>query len=53
MMLPVIIQEYIGKLLDHKTSREGRQFYYATLIIIKTSIEKAIIEYEKERHFRK
>jgi hypothetical protein len=52
-MLPVNIQDYISKLLDKKTHPEGRQFYYATLMTIKTSIENAIDKYETEKRFKK
>lgn len=52
-MIPVIIQDYISKLLDKKTHVEGRQFYYATLLTVKAAIEKAIIEYETEKRFKK
>jgi hypothetical protein len=52
-MIPVIIQDYISNVLDSKTHPEKRQFYYTTLVTIKTQIEKAIKQYEIERNFRK
>lgn len=52
-MIPVIIQDYISKLSDKKTHPESRQFYYATLVTIKASLEKAIKNYETERNFKK
>jgi hypothetical protein len=52
-MLPVIIQDYITKLLDKKTHVERRQFYYSTLVTIKTSIDKALKDYDTERKFKK
>lgn len=52
-MIPVIIQDYIHKLLDKKTHYEGRQFYYSTLTTIRESINKALYEYDKERNFKR
>ena len=50
-MIPVIIEDYISKILDVKTHSEKRQYYYDTLIKIRNSIDIAIAKYEKERKF--
>lgn len=52
-MIPVIIQDYIGKILDKSTHPERRQFYYDTLLRIRDSINQAITKYEQERNFKK
>jgi len=52
-MLPVIIEDYIAKLIDKNTHIERRQFYYTSLISIKQAVEKALDEYEREKKFRK
>lgn len=52
-MIPVIIQDYIEKILDKSTHPERRQFYYDTLLRIRESINTAIIKYEQERNFKK
>lgn len=52
-MIPVIIEDYIKNLLDKTRHSDRRQFYYDTLIKIRDSINKAIIEYEKEKSFKK
>jgi hypothetical protein len=52
-MIPVIIQDYVDKILDKSTHPERRQFYYATLINIRESINQAIVKYEQERNFKK
>jgi hypothetical protein len=52
-MIPVVIQEYINKILDTKTHTDRRQFYYDTLIKIRESINHAITRYEQERKFKK
>lgn len=52
-MIPVIIQDYISKVLDKKTHPERRQFYYDTLLRIRESINQAISRYEQERNFKK
>jgi hypothetical protein len=52
-MIPVIIQDYIDKILDRKIRPENRQFYYDTLIKIQESINQAVIRYEQERNFKK
>lgn len=52
-MIPVIIEDYIKKLLDKATHPERRQFYFDTLKKIRDSINVALNAYEKERKFRK
>jgi hypothetical protein len=52
-MIPVIIQDYITKILDRSTHPERRQFYYSTLILVRDSINQAITKYEQERNFKK
>lgn len=52
-MIPVIIQDYIEKILDKSTHPERRQFYYDTLLRIRESINLAIAKYEQERNFKK
>jgi hypothetical protein len=52
-MIPVIIQDYIDKLLNKSTHVEKRQFYYDTLLKIRDAINVAVLQYEKERKFRK
>jgi len=52
-MIPVIIQDYIDKILDKSTHPERRQFYYDTLLKIRESINQAAIKYEQERNFKK
>lgn len=52
-MIPVIIQDYISKILDKSTHPERRQFYYDTLLKIRESINQAITRYEQERNFKK
>jgi hypothetical protein len=52
-MIPVIIQDYIEKILDKNTHYERRQFYYGTLLKIRESINQAITQYERERNFKK
>lgn len=48
-MIPVIIEDYINKLLDKSTRLESRQFYYTSLLEIKKQVEKAIQKYETEK----
>jgi hypothetical protein len=52
-MIPVIIEDYISKLLDKNTHPERRQFFYDTLVKIRDSINLAINRYETERKFKK
>jgi len=52
-MIPVIIEDYISKLLDKTTHIEKRQFYYDTLIKVKDAINKGLTSYENERRFKK
>jgi hypothetical protein len=52
-MIPVLIEEYIKKLLDKSTHSDRRQFYYDTLIKIRDAINNSISIYEKERRFKK
>lgn len=52
-MIPVIIEDYIKKLLDGSTHPERRQFYFDTLKRVRDSINNALSTYEKERQFRK
>jgi len=52
-MIPVIIEDYVKKLLDKSTHPERRQFYFDTLKKIRDSINASLSEYEKERKFRK
>jgi len=52
-MIPVIIQDYIDKILDKSTHPERRQFYYDTLLRIRESINQAVTKYEQERKFKK
>ncbi len=47
-MIPNLIVEYTEKLLDRKTRKETRQFYYATLLAIQKKVDDAIKAYEKE-----
>lgn len=53
MMLPIIIEDLIGKINDKSTHPEKRQFYFTTLTNIKTSVDKALKDYETERNFKK
>lgn len=52
-MIPVMIQDYIDKISDKTIHHERRQFFYSTLVNIRTAIDKAIMNYEKEKAFRK
>ena len=52
-MIPVIIEDYIKKLLDKSTHPERRQFYFDTLKRVRDAINSALSTYEKERKFRK
>lgn len=52
-MIPVLIEDYIQKLLEKKTHPERRQFYYDSLVRIRDAISVALIEYDRERKFRK
>lgn len=47
-----MIEDLVSKVLDKKVHYEKRQFYYATLLNIKNAIDKAIQDYEKEKHFK-
>lgn len=48
-MIPTLIEDTIRNLLDKKVHIEKRQFYYLTLSNIRTAIEKAIAQYDKEK----
>jgi len=52
-MIPVIIQDYIDKILYKSTHPERRQFYYDTLLKIREAINQAVVKYEQERNFKK
>jgi hypothetical protein len=52
-MIPVIIQDYINKLLEKTTRPESSQFYYGTLVRIRDSINKALTQYDQERKSKK
>jgi hypothetical protein len=52
-MIPVIIQDYISKLLEKTTHPERRQFYYDTLVKIRDSVNQALTQYDQERKFKK
>jgi hypothetical protein len=52
-MIPVIIQDYINKLLEKTTHPERRQFYHNTLLKIRDSINQALTQYDQERKIRK
>lgn len=47
-----MIEDLVSKILDKKVHHEKRQFYYVTLLNIKSAIDKAIQDYEKEKHFK-
>jgi hypothetical protein len=47
-MLPVVIEDLIGKLLNKNSHPESRQFYETTLRLIKSNIDKALEQYEKD-----
>jgi hypothetical protein len=51
-ILPVIIEDYISKLNNSKTSIESRQFYYVTLLSIEKEISSAVQKYEAEKKKR-
>lgn len=52
-MIPVNIQDYIKNITNDSVSPEKRQFYYDTLVRIKTEIDKSIAKYELERKFKR
>ncbi len=52
-MIPVIIEDYISKLINKNIHIEKRQFYYDTLIKVRDAINKGLINYESERKFKK
>jgi hypothetical protein len=52
-MLPIVIEDYIEKLLRKSEHPEKRQFYYATLVRVRDAINVALSDYDKERNFRK
>lgn len=51
-MIPTLIEDLIGKLLDKKVHVEKRQFYYTTLLNIRKSVDEALSKYDKEKNFR-
>ncbi len=48
-VLPVMIEDLIGNLLNSKTHVERRQFYYTSANNIRDALEEAIKKYERER----
>jgi hypothetical protein len=52
-MIPVLIEDYINKLLDKTTHFERRQFYFDSLMKIRDAIDSALLSYNKERNIRK
>jgi len=48
-VLPVMIEDLIGNLLNNKTHVERRQFYYTSANNIRDALEEAIKKYERER----
>jgi hypothetical protein len=48
-MIPVMIQDYIDKLLDETTHTERRQFYYETLRKINEKISMSLHIYETRK----
>lgn len=50
-MIPVIIEDMIGKLTDSRIKSENRQFYYTSLVEIQKQVSKAIKDYEEEKNY--
>lgn len=53
VIVPTIISDYVAKVSDKNIHPESRQFYYSTLLNIRSVVNDALNEYEKERHFKK
>jgi len=47
-VLPVMIEDLIGNLLNKKTHAERRQFYHTSATNIRNALDEAIKKYEME-----
>lgn len=52
-MIPVIIEDLIGKVTDKNLHSDKKQHYANTLYDIREQVDRALKQYETERNFKK